>query len=73
MFYRVLGATVIVVGLYFVVWGKSKDHYISSTPMINEEPEKQVPNPVRTGKENSNLEVITIDAHVEGSEATMKK
>ncbi|KAF3442919.1 hypothetical protein FNV43_RR16837 [Rhamnella rubrinervis] len=70
---RVLGATVIVVGLYLVVWGKSKDHYISSTPTINEEPAKQTPNSVCTGKENSNHEVITINTHVEGSEAAMKK
>ncbi|KAJ0687149.1 putative EamA domain-containing protein [Helianthus annuus] len=50
---RVLGAVVIVIGLYMVVWGKSNDHKL---PPL--EPEKQI-----SGKEsetNCNDKVITI-------------
>lgn len=68
------GAAVIVVGLYLVVWGKSNDH-ISTTPIIDEQggPNKEILNAGCIGKENYNHEVITIDATVEGNEATMKK
>ncbi|XP_015899488.2 WAT1-related protein At2g37460 [Ziziphus jujuba] len=71
---RVIGATIIVVGLYLVVWGKSNDH-ISTTPITDEEsgPNKQILNASCIGKENSNHEVITMDETVEGSEANMKK
>lgn len=29
-----LGAVIIVIGLYLVVWGKSKDHMISPLPIV---------------------------------------
>jgi len=32
IFYRILGAIIIVAGLYLVVWGKSKDYKTSSPP-----------------------------------------
>jgi hypothetical protein len=31
-FYRILGAIIIVAGLYLVVWGKGKDYKTSSPP-----------------------------------------
>ncbi|CAB4284448.1 unnamed protein product [Prunus armeniaca] len=53
---RLLGAAVIITGLYMVVWGKSKD-YKSETPTIEEEvaSTKQA-----QAKENPNLQAITI-------------
>ncbi|XP_076897978.1 WAT1-related protein At2g37460-like [Bidens hawaiensis] len=45
---RVLGAVVIVAGLYMVVWGKSKDHKVSSLPIGKE------------CEENCNDKVVTI-------------
>ncbi|KVH99961.1 WAT1-related protein At2g37460-like [Cynara cardunculus var. scolymus] len=58
---RVIGAIVIVVGLYLVVWGKSKDNKLSSLS-IGEPiaPEKQIP--VKESEENSCNKVITIKA-----------
>ncbi|XP_071719337.1 WAT1-related protein At2g37460-like [Rutidosis leptorrhynchoides] len=59
---RVLGALVIVAGLYLVVWGKSKDHKLSSV-IIGEEqivPEKKIIDKV--SEENCCHEVITIKA-----------
>lgn len=60
--YRVLGAIIIVAGLYLVVWGKSKD-YKSPTPSTNEQKalDLQIIHAVNTGKENFNHEVVTID------------
>lgn len=60
--YRVLGAIIIVAGLYLVVWGKSKD-YKSPTPSTNEQKalDLQIIHAVKTGKENFNHEVVTID------------
>ncbi|XP_021819077.1 WAT1-related protein At2g37460 [Prunus avium] len=53
---RLLGAAVIIVGLYMVVWGKSKD-YKSETPTI----EEQVASTKQAqAKENPNLQAITI-------------
>lgn len=59
-FYRVIGAIVIVVGLYLVVWGKSKD-YNSATP-INEqiEPADKAKDTCKKVEENTRLEVITV-------------
>lgn len=31
MFYRIIGAVIIIGGLYLVVWGKSNDHTSPST------------------------------------------
>ncbi|KAJ9559034.1 hypothetical protein OSB04_013648 [Centaurea solstitialis] len=58
---RVIGAVVIVVGLYLVVWGKSKDNKLSSLS-IGEAiaPEKQIP--VKESEENSCNKVVTIKA-----------
>lgn len=60
--YRILGAIIIVAGLYLVVWGKSKD-YNSPTPSNNEQtaPAKQITHAGGTGNENFNHEVVTID------------
>lgn len=50
---RLLGAAVIIIGLYLVVWGKSKDY---------ESPEEELATTKQVGgaKDRSNLEVITI-------------
>lgn len=58
---RVIGAIVIVVGLYLVVWGKSKENKLSSLS-IGEPiaPEKQIPG--KESEENSCNKVITIKA-----------
>ena len=65
--YRILGAIIIVAGLYLVVWGKSKD-YKSSTSLIDEKtaPDKQIIQAASTGNKESNHESteknsITID------------
>ncbi|KAK6140176.1 hypothetical protein DH2020_026174 [Rehmannia glutinosa] len=54
---RVVGAIVIVMGLYFVVWGKKNDY---ETPLIEE---KGIPVKQSTSSNVcSNLEVVTCDA-----------
>jgi hypothetical protein len=60
--YRILGAIIIVAGLYLVVWGKSKD-YKSPTPSNDEQtaPAKQITHAGSTGNEKFNHEVVTID------------
>lgn len=60
-FYRVIGAIVIIAGLYLVVWGKSKD-YNSATP-INEqiEPADKVKDTCKNVEENTRLEAIIIN------------
>jgi hypothetical protein len=60
--YRVLGAVIIVAGLYLVVWGKSKD-YKSQTPSTNGQTalDLQIIHAGNTGKENFDHEVVTID------------
>jgi len=59
---RVLGAVIIVAGLYLVVWGKSKD-YKSQTPSTNGQTalDLQIIHAGNTGKENFDHEVVTID------------
>ncbi|XP_030542564.1 WAT1-related protein At2g37460-like [Rhodamnia argentea] len=58
---RVIGAVVIVAGLYLVVWGKSKD-YASSSSLLDKQ--KALPtnldDPGGNGKENSSHEIIKI-------------
>ncbi|KAI4300150.1 hypothetical protein L6164_033560 [Bauhinia variegata] len=58
---RVIGAIVIILGLYFVVWGKSKD-YGSSSPITEEHilPSKLIADEGNATKENSNQKVIGI-------------
>lgn len=60
-FYRVIGAIVIVLGLYLVVWGKSKDYHLP-IPNIKEAilSIEQIPNKGNPGKEQSTHEVITV-------------
>ncbi|XP_041025930.1 WAT1-related protein At2g37460-like [Juglans microcarpa x Juglans regia] len=69
---RILGAIIIVVGLYLVVWGKSKDYKLSSTPYTKEQtavPEKKIIiNADSSGKENFNPEVVAIDVSGYGGE-----
>ncbi|XP_010253282.1 PREDICTED: WAT1-related protein At2g39510-like [Nelumbo nucifera] len=60
----VIGATVIVVGLYLVVWGKSKDH-IPSSPSTNQQiaPVELKASSIDTGKGNpDDDEFVGIDA-----------
>ncbi|KAI6675023.1 hypothetical protein NL676_002929 [Syzygium grande] len=58
---RVVGAVVIVVGLYLVVWGKSKDYAFSSSPIDEQKalPTKSV-DPGGHGKENFSHEMVKI-------------
>ncbi|KAF5476007.1 hypothetical protein F2P56_007754 [Juglans regia] len=69
---RILGAIIIVVGLYLVVWGKSKDYKLSSTPSTKEQtaPERKIIiNADSSGKENFNPEVlVAIDVSGYGGE-----
>nr|XP_043626189.1 WAT1-related protein At2g37460-like [Erigeron canadensis] len=62
---RVIGAIVIVTGLYLVVWGKSKDDNVQSVPIIGEQiaPDKQILD--KEFERNSSHKVITIKASVE--------
>lgn len=69
---RVIGAVVIVVGLYMVVWGMSKDYKSSPSTSIIEEggeeeedsnnKEETTDEPVKQNKESCALEV-TIAGH----------
>lgn len=65
-FYRVIGAIVIVAGLYLVVWGKSKDYKSSSKSIIDEKIEEaeQMKDECQKGNENSSHKV-TINASKE--------
>ena len=62
IFYRLIGAIIIIVGLYFVLWGKSKD-YKSPPPLIEQQIE-----PVKLDRANyendsfDDHQAITIDA-----------
>ncbi|KAG8376447.1 hypothetical protein BUALT_Bualt09G0064300 [Buddleja alternifolia] len=62
---RVLGAIVIVVGLYFVVWGKKNDY---GSPLIEDQkiPVKQS---INLKDKCSNLEVVTMNESREGDAA----
>ncbi|KAL1556837.1 WAT1-related protein-like protein [Salvia divinorum] len=45
---KIAGATVIVIGLYLVIWGKTHDHSVSTHPqseLIHQSPQNQIPNP----------------------------
>ncbi|KAK4478584.1 hypothetical protein RD792_014070 [Penstemon davidsonii] len=56
---RLIGAIVIVMGLYFVVWGKKKDY---NSPLIEEEKEIPVTQSVKLNDQSSvysNLEIVT--------------
>ncbi|XP_057438423.1 WAT1-related protein At2g37460-like isoform X1 [Lotus japonicus] len=60
---RVIGAIVILLGLYLVVWGKNKDYDSPPSPIINEHvlPDKQTTESNAKDKEKpSNHELITI-------------
>ncbi|KAK6779331.1 hypothetical protein RDI58_021515 [Solanum bulbocastanum] len=58
---RVLGAVVIVVGLYIVLWGKSKDH---KSPSINEQviPTQEMTHETKIDKKNLSQTVIHINS-----------
>uniref|UniRef100_A0A5B7CBX3 WAT1-related protein n=1 Tax=Davidia involucrata TaxID=16924 RepID=A0A5B7CBX3_DAVIN len=64
---RVIGAIVIVAGLYLVVWGKSKD-YKSPSPSVNKEtaPTEQTMDAGNNKDENNYHEVITINPSSKG-------
>ncbi|XP_058771042.1 WAT1-related protein At2g37460-like [Vicia villosa] len=53
---RVIGAFIICLGLYLVIWGKNKDYDTSSSQII----EEPVESPKQTGSENCTHEVIII-------------
>ncbi|MED6162171.1 hypothetical protein PIB30_067858 [Stylosanthes scabra] len=55
---RLIGAIIIVLGLYLVVWGKSKDY----TPPSNEPvlPDKQIPEEANTKKEHCDHKLTAI-------------
>ncbi|KAF1860386.1 hypothetical protein Lal_00037726 [Lupinus albus] len=59
---RVIGAIIIVLGLYLVVWGKSKDYNNPSSPISKEPilPDKQIAMEGNVKMEHCNDEVITI-------------
>ncbi|KAJ4704745.1 WAT1-related protein [Melia azedarach] len=59
---RVIGAIVVVAGLYLVVWGKSKDHKLSS-PKIDEQisPAEQTKDAGSNATENFGHDVMKID------------
>ncbi|KAL0375179.1 UNVERIFIED_CONTAM: WAT1-related protein [Sesamum radiatum] len=71
---RVVGAIVIVVGLYFVVWGKKKDY---KSPCVEEQeiPVKQSTNTNTNdmNSSNSNLEIVTRGGGAEGDERVTRK
>lgn len=56
---RVIGAVIIVAGLYLVVWGKSKD-YNSTSPTVNDQtlPTKQTAESRNHEKENCDEQVV---------------
>lgn len=62
IFCRVIGAIVVVAGLYLVVWGKSKDHKLSS-PKIDEQisPAEQTKDAGSNATENFGHDVMKID------------
>lgn len=58
---RLIGAVVIVAGLYLVVWGKGKDY--KSSPAPTDEPKALLTkfvDPGGNGKENYSHEMITV-------------
>lgn len=57
---RVLGAVVIVVGLYIVLWGKSKDHK-SPSPEEQVIPTQEMTHETKTDEENLSQTVIHIN------------
>ncbi|KAK2976564.1 hypothetical protein RJ640_024185 [Escallonia rubra] len=63
---RLLGAIVIVTGLYLVVWGKSKD-YKSMSLTVDElkAPADKMMDECHKGEENSYQQIITINASAE--------
>ena len=65
--YRVIGAIVIVAGLYFVVWGKSKE-YKSGSPSTDGQmvQDKQMTDASSDSNENSTPEVITLNVSSRG-------
>ncbi|MED6119919.1 hypothetical protein PIB30_118267 [Stylosanthes scabra] len=55
---RLIGAIIIVLGLYLVVWGKSKDYKPpSNEPVL---PDKQIPEEANTKKEHCDHKSIDI-------------
>lgn len=69
---RVVGAIVIVMGLYLVVWGKKKD-YRSPSEGEEEIPVKQSTNGNDMNSGNSSLEIVTGGGAAEGDERVTHK
>lgn len=65
--YRIIGAIVIVAGLYFVMWGKSNDHKSGSPSTDGQmDQDKQMRDTGSDSNRNSNSEVITPDVPSRG-------
>lgn len=64
---RVVGAVVIVIGLYFVVWGKKKDYEPHSVVEQESLPIKQSKNLNEHGDGSSNFEVVTTNLSEEAA------
>jgi hypothetical protein len=59
--YRVIGAIVIILGLYLVMWGKANDNNsFLSVDQCQIAPARELVNASRNGKENPNHEANTI-------------
>ncbi|XP_062118144.1 WAT1-related protein At2g37460-like [Humulus lupulus] len=69
---RVIGAAIIIVGLYLVVWGKSKDYKSESQETI-EQQKQTSSDSACNGKDINTLQIITISKPDEGSEQAMAK
>ncbi|XP_022747014.1 WAT1-related protein At2g37450-like isoform X3 [Durio zibethinus] len=58
---RVIGAIIIIVGLYFVLWGKGKD-YKSPPPLMEQQIEPDKTGRANNENDSSDHQAITIDA-----------
>ncbi|GMH10135.1 hypothetical protein Nepgr_011976 [Nepenthes gracilis] len=60
---RVIGAVIIVIGLYLVIWGKSKDYDSPSTAVIDEKmaTDEELGNAAKDGKGNSNCKELQLN------------
>ena len=72
--YRLIGAVIIIFGLYLVVWGKSKDHKSTTTTTEDDEDEnkisetsEEISEPAFAAKHNSSHQVININAPEQGT------
>ncbi|WOL02803.1 WAT1-related protein [Canna indica] len=57
---RVIGAVIIVIGLYSLIWGKSKDHLAQSTDVSEEKGALELPKAANDAMLSNSVESITI-------------